>query len=511
MRASVPCSLRIGVCFVAASMTVFAQAEEEVRIGPDGVEVVKVGEEKEERPVGAAPVSHRGEPRLSRVRIRGAAEPSPAMKYSFEPEFLDQKPGNAAPYYYRALMNVVSVDRDTLNEMEEMSDLEVGEINAAVADHLLASFRSALSELQVATHREHCNWDWRVRDRPGAEQVQFLLNEVQNMRTLGRVLSVKAGSHISKGEFEEAVETLKVGYQMAKDVSEPTFLVNDLVGIAIASLMNRRVIEMIDAPDSPNLYWAMASLPRPLVDMRNSLRHERSLPYKFFPFLLDPENAGKSEQEWAALIEKHLKPFREDWAIEGTVGFLSRPETLIAASYPRAKRELVVDGYDKKKLDSMPVAQVVAIHEARVLRRLSDNLFKWSLLPYHESEDMMNQAAMEVAFDFSPFKEGAESLPIGSLLLPPVSAATRAEVRLQTEIDGIRVIEAIRMQMAADDGEMPLTLEEIEVVPIPRNPSTNQPFKYRPLEKGKGRVLEMVPGKNPHKQSIWNVELIPTK
>jgi len=49
---------------------------------------------------------------------------------------------------------------------------------------------------------------------------------------------------------------------------------------------------------------------------------------------------------------------------------------------------------------------------------------------------------------------------------------------VQRDIDAMRVIEAIRMH-AAETGQLPETLDDISVVPIPLNPATNKPFDYQ--------------------------------
>ena len=108
---------------------------------------------------------------------------------------------------------------------------------------------------------------------------------MQELRGLGRFLALKARLEIAEGRLQNALETLKVGYQLAHDVAIPPTLINDLVGIAIANLMNNQLIELIKAPGSPNMYWAIAQLPDPFIDMQPAMEYEKLLPVKMFPFL----------------------------------------------------------------------------------------------------------------------------------------------------------------------------------------------------------------------------------
>jgi hypothetical protein len=77
------------------------------------------------------------------------------------------------------------------------------------------------------------------------------------------------------------------------------------------------------------------------------------------------------------------------------------------------------------------------------------------------------------------------------MLLPAVSACRAAEVRLERDVAGLRVIEALRMYAADHDGQLPSRLADIEDVPVPTNPATGKPFVYR-LEGAKA-ILELPP------------------
>ena len=64
------------------------------------------------------------------------------------------------------------------------------------------------------------------------------------------------------------------------------------------------------------------------------------------------------------------------------------------------------------------------------------------------------------------------------MLLPAGRSIFEAQVRVQRDIDALRVVEAIRMH-AAQTGSLPATLDEIKVVPVPVNPATSKPFSYQ--------------------------------
>jgi hypothetical protein len=54
----------------------------------------------------------------------------------------------------------------------------------------------------------------------------------------------------------------------------------------------------------------------------------------------------------------------------------------------------------------------------------------------------------------------------------------QAETRLDRRVAALRVVEAIRIHAAANDGKLPDTLDEVTIVPVPIDPATSTPFEY---------------------------------
>ena len=54
----------------------------------------------------------------------------------------------------------------------------------------------------------------------------------------------------------------------------------------IRQMLNAEFLNLINAPGSANLYWALSEL---LIDIRTALQHENILPLQIFPFLKDAE------------------------------------------------------------------------------------------------------------------------------------------------------------------------------------------------------------------------------
>ncbi len=111
----------------------------------------------------------------------------------------------------------------------------------------------AFEDLREAASREECNWDWRLEDITGPKNFFFILDEVQRSRGLARWLAVKARLEIAEGRYADAVETLRIGYQFARDLGKIPSIIPGLVGLAITSILDDQVHALIGAPGSPNL------------------------------------------------------------------------------------------------------------------------------------------------------------------------------------------------------------------------------------------------------------------
>src|SRR6185369_13498284 len=53
--------------------------------------------------------------------------------------------------------------------------------------------------------------------------------------------------------------------------------VANLLGLWVAHLSLNTLVEMVQQPGCPNLYWALTDLPCPLVDLRKGVQGERTL------------------------------------------------------------------------------------------------------------------------------------------------------------------------------------------------------------------------------------------
>lgn len=468
----------------------------------------------DERVPAVAPEHHPNLPREVRLTLTPAAEPVPALKYELLPGPLERKPGNGATNYYRAILHAQQATTAAPKEGRERFQQEydawltkpLQEMPKEEMEKWIGYYRSALAETKAAAYREECHFNLRQQDLRGMETISFLLHDFQSARDLARALRLRGRLEVSSGKLDEAIETVRQGLQLGKDTTEPELLINGLIGIAIAGMMQDQLVEIIDQPGSPNLYWAIASLPRPLIDLRRGLRFELDMPERMFPFLKDAETTPRTPDEWQRLM---VEGFNNINVAGGDQQRLPEWQSRLAATaglmmvYPECKKRLLEEGFDRDALEKMPVAQVVAIQASRSQKRVYHEVFKWTSLPYSQQGSRSDESLkVMIAKMGGPGQiSAADPLLLSRLLLPAVNNAMQAEIRLHSRFAALQTIEALRMHAAANDGQLPKSLEEVTIVPVPLNPATDKPFPYE-VQDGVATLLVPPPAGQP--SASWN-------
>ena len=433
-------------------------------------------------------------PELYVVNHSAAAEPQPALKYRLYPSRGELKPGNSTTPLYRVLL--LLKDRglaqkqqfqEFMNSLEKpIAEYSDPEIQKQVRE--IMTFESVIVELERAVFREETVWDWQMTELEGTEPIEFLIPEAQESRELARVLFVMSRLAAATGDYEEAIKLNLMNLRVSEMIADPPTLINNLVGVAMSSLSLVTLRDMIAQTDCPNLYWALATIPDTFISMNQALEYEASLPFKIFPVLKDPFQTEHSTAEWARLmrqIVQNLDDLNEGVMTSATgTGLLGAG--MLVRSYPVAKRELIFEGWDRVQIERMPVGQVVAIYQRQVTRSIYDEFMKWSYTSYQQRQNSLRFQADQKRFQQERTRM-REPYPIADLLLPSVLQAKEAEVRMTAKIKGLMVLEAIRMHVDENEGELPNSLDEITVVPVPKVcPITGESFEY---QKNGGRCV----------------------
>lgn len=421
------------------------------------------------------------------------AEPSrPAMKYRLLPEFLDRTPGNAAPVYLKAILILNDVlasgekEEDVINDVVGWLDTAPEKLPQDDVQKALAPFQNVLRHVQIAARRERCDWGLQIREQ-GTDVFSILLPEIQGLRNITRLLAMQARLQIAQGKLPEAVATLRTGYTLAQQVGEQELLINGLVGLALARMMDSELLELIQQPQTPNLYWTITQLPRPLVDFRRSLDMESSIAYLMLPMLHEAKTKKFTPAQWRAKLYEMLNQMDgmdiildvDDASGYNATLAKFRKRVQVGSAGAAAKKFLIERGHSKKKVDAMAAEHAVLLHIAENYDDQRDEMFKWFQVPYWEAKhDEKLLAAIRKR----------EFVPLGSSLLPAISAVHRAAARSKRRQEVLRIVEALRLYAARHEGRLPEKLSDVSEVPIPINPLTGKAFGYK-LD-GKTAVLD---------------------
>lgn len=447
-----------------------------------------------------------------KMTVTSAAEPVPALKHRLTLRERELKPGNAATHYSRAFPEEgVAAVWKRLEKQYGLDEPHLWYDQATLIDQLpmekvrpaAASFQDIIDNF-VAPGSERLDCDWGhgiITELRGPDIYAFRLPEIQSMRAISRSLMLVARVAVADRDYPQALNLLRMNYRLGENVAKSPFIVSGLVGLAICGMGNAAAIELIASPDSPNLYWALAELPRPLVDLRTSIRHELSFNVAIFPFMDSPETAQHSPKQWAQLLAEGLrslealqggKPQLSEWQSQAAIAGLS------LAAYPAAKQRLAASGMDAATIKAMPVGQVIAIDAAREFRRIADQMEKRLYVPFTQvkaidSDDLRSGGPLDGSFA----KAAAQ------VMLPALESVRSAEVRLLWQLNALQTIEALRMH-AAKTGKFPASLDEITAVPLPQNPATGKSYQYR-LD-GETAILEL-PSSDGFSGIAWRFEI----
>ena len=156
--------------------------------------------------------------KVLRITVHPANEPRPALKYQLLPGFLERTPGNAAVHYGKVTAEQIRFfgDRELWEKIPEWHRMPLDELPRDEVRKAVGS-KAIFDTLRRASRCRTCDWDLPIR-----EGVFFamLIPEAQQIRSFGRLVAAKTRLQIAEGQFDEAVETLQIGYAIGQHAAE---------------------------------------------------------------------------------------------------------------------------------------------------------------------------------------------------------------------------------------------------------------------------------------------------
>jgi hypothetical protein len=405
------------------------------------------------------------------LRMHPKAEPRPALRYRFDFPFMEQYSGNGALQYNTALYSLVEIKASdaTTNDTDwtEWLKMPPAEIPAEEAGRFVDRFSNPIKYAELAARCESCDWEYPVREMG----MGTLMPGLSDMRYLWRVLALKTRLATNADNIPEAMRSLRIGFAMTTDLGEAGLLIHNLVAAAGAGLMLDQVETLIQNPQSPNLYWALTSLPDPMIDFSKSVKTESEYLYTEFPELAELDQHVLSNEEVIHIWQKFAQMYTE-WATS------HRPLVMLATEslklYPVAKQWLCDQGLSAETVDAMPPLYVVLRYEYYHFTCFRDDICKWFAVPYWQAAGQFTEAQDR---NFAARETGEP----GGMFADAMSAYARVaylRARLERDIAILRCVEAIRIYGAAHNGRFPPSLDDITEVPVPVDPFSGRAFTY---------------------------------
>lgn len=432
--------------------------------------------------------------------------PKPALKYKLLPDRINQIQGNAAVYYGK----VRAEESVFFYRSKEMWHNIYGRWQEAPLRELvkekarISTGRSIEFCLDRAARCRYCDWQMPIGDVPF---YHTLLPQLQQIRQLSNMMSAKARIAIAHKRYDEAMHLFQMNHAMARHVNESEFVVGSLIGMAICGVMDKQVLEFIQQPDTPNLYWALTALPTPMIDFRKSAELETHGFALTYPELVNREGVTwpkmyggrrspelwktppfqRTPDEWRKLFHAVMK---EGFSMisnndKGKKKLKSEKELDQECKllFGKAKEILIKNGLRLQQVEKMTIHEAALHYIAYRYQVECEEVVAFFNLPYPTAKRMMDQS-------YKRFEKESKDVDIERVIrcmLPGLFVAKAVQTRLDREIAVLRVLEALRIHAAHNKGTLPEKLEDITKVPVPNDPVTQKAFGYK-LENGKAHL-----------------------
>src|SRR5262249_32448613 len=159
---------------------------------------------------------------------------------------------------------------DTIDDwLEKTAPDQLPRLDILVKVRWLSTEEKPFEALAQAARCDECEWGEPVREK-GLVPVP----QAQWMRPMSYGIALKARLEIGDGHYDDAANTLQVGYSLTRNLGHSQTIVQSLIGLAIESRLDEQTRALIAAENSPNLYWALTDLSTHPVDFREAFSYE---------------------------------------------------------------------------------------------------------------------------------------------------------------------------------------------------------------------------------------------
>jgi len=193
-----------------------------------------------------------------------------AGKYLLLPPPASLTDADALPLYDKAIKALPSKATD--NQVQRYLKMSINELPTDKAEQTLKAYVESLKYVAQAAKCRECKWP--------ASLVGAAANEPAYAR-LGWALRLWAHCEISQGNHAGAVLAMQTTMGMGKHLSHGPNEMQFLTAVGTTAAMCREIEGFVQTEDSPNLYVALAALPRLTPDAEKIMDSEKKTLAKF--------------------------------------------------------------------------------------------------------------------------------------------------------------------------------------------------------------------------------------
>lgn len=380
--------------------------------------------------------------------------------------------GNAAPLYMDAFLLIGSSANETAENAIEAYDAGDFKKFESLAGAL--NVPAMWQELEMASRRTYCDFAAPFREMGEGT----LLPHLNSLRAMMQVVIARARLQILHGQAEEAIRTLRIGYEMSGKINDPV-LVSALVAAGIERQTNDTLMDLMNRPECPNLYWDLTLLPAERQTQRRAWDAEEGWVYICIPDLAR-FRAGQSlsAAQWRAILTDDMAPLYAVYSDYHSVGTKPHPDPIkdASADVVRQARAFYSQGHH------VGLEQAAAIDAAIVLGEFYFN--QWRVA--QDSMDRLRglsypEILARTSGDKARMKKLMAEEPTNPFYLhfSDFYSLTMTFARADREVAALTAVEAVRSYAAAHAGSLPAALADITETPVPVNPMTGKSFDYR--------------------------------
>jgi hypothetical protein len=179
-----------------------------------------------------------------------------SQKYRLLPKDDELIDADAAPLYEKAAKSL-SAEFD-MNQINQWRKTEPEQLPQKQVQTTLEQFKPTYQLLEQAAKCKRCEW------------TEDLSQNLTQYRQIAFLLTLQIRSQTAQGKYDNAIDSMRTGYALAKNISKEPMLISGLVAVAISAVVSGQIEQFIQESDAPNLYNALNALPTPFIDLSNS-------------------------------------------------------------------------------------------------------------------------------------------------------------------------------------------------------------------------------------------------